>query len=390
METEPDIALGGQMSEVNRRHFVLGAAAMRGAASGAAGTSISSGAKNSVDFASLRADFPSIEGHAYFNCGGYHPLNVYTAKAVQQHIDYCLRGPGLERLPVGEEEFLEVRTLFGKLINAKPIEIGFVMSTLVGENTIVEGLDIARSGGNVDFEKVIDSKTKLVAITLASNINGHIADVKTISELAHARGAYLYADIVQAAGCIPVDMRKMGIDFAAAGTYKWLMGMTGMAFLYVRENLLDVLRTPHFGDGQYVNFEFHRFPGSPPGKTEVSYEERPGAARFEVGQLPFTAIAGQRESLKYILRLGVENIQNHAQPLVQRLRKEVPRFGYPGISPEESRTPIASFLVERPAELAAKLRKANVEVKIKWKQMRITPSVFHNQGDIDWLLNALG
>jgi selenocysteine lyase/cysteine desulfurase len=163
-----------------------------------------------------------------------------------------------------------------------------------------------------------------------------------------------------------------------------------MAFLYVRENLLDVLRTPHFGDGQYVNFEFHRFPGSSPGKTDVSYEERPGAARFEVGQLPFAALAGQRESLKYILRLGVENIQNYAQPLVQRLRKEVPRFGYPGISPEESLAPIASFLVERPADLAAKLRKASVEVKIKWKQMRITPSVFHNQSDIDRLLNALG
>lgn len=62
-------------------------------------------------------------------------------------------------------------------------------------------------------------------------------DAKRLSDLAHAHGAYLYADIIQAAGSVPVDVKALGIDFAACSNYKWLQGARGAGFLYVREDL---------------------------------------------------------------------------------------------------------------------------------------------------------
>ena len=137
------------------------------------------------------------------------------------------------------------------------------------------------------FEELVDNDTRLIAITLVSNINGFLADSKALSELAHAHDAYLYADVAQAAGCIPLNVRTLGLDFCCAGGYKWLMGLEGLGFLYVKEELQgEVLRPMQFGDRQYDDIEYHNFPGSPAGSADVTWELKPGAARYEIGTFP--------------------------------------------------------------------------------------------------------
>jgi selenocysteine lyase/cysteine desulfurase len=110
---------------------------------------------------------------------------------------------------------------------------------------------------------------------------------------------------------------------------------------------------------------------------------------YEVGNVASIAIGAQRESLKYILKLGVDNILAHAKPMCDRLIEELPKLGYPCITPPGSPTPITAFLVDNPDETRAKLKKANVAAKVKWRQMRVSPSVFNNQEDIERLLSAL-
>ncbi len=375
----------------------------------------------------LRDQFPWAATQTYLNSAGYHPLSVRADRAMRRYLDSIVRGPGPGRLPFGEPEVAELKGLFGGLINARPHEIAVVMSTMAGENMVAEALQLEASGGNVvtdelhyhgglhlyhelaksgrlevrvvkqkdwrtspaGFERLVDRKTRLIAITLVSNINGHLADARALSDLAHAHGALLYADIIQAAGCIPVDVRKLGIDFAAAGSYKWLMGPAGMGFLYVKEELLDRLHVPHHGDGQYLDFVYHFFPNSPPGTRPFSFTRKPGAARFEPGQLPFAAMAAQAEALRLLRETGVGRIQAHSQPLTRRVCREVAALGYPCITPPDSPAPIAAFLAERPEALAARMKKARIEVKIKWKQLRVSPSIFNNGTDVDRLLEAL-
>ena len=90
-----------------------------------------------------------------------------------------------------------------------------------------------------DFEQAIDENTRLVSIALVSQVNGYKTDARAISELAHQHGAYLYCDIIQGAGCTPIDVQAMGIDFCASSTYKWLMGDFGIGFLYVKGELQE-------------------------------------------------------------------------------------------------------------------------------------------------------
>ncbi len=416
---------------LDRRHFLSGSAALGsgmffGCSPADSKTSDTVLTAEDASLDTARVAFPWSTKQVYLNNAGRHPCGLHAVNAAREYLEFILGGPG-DGANFGERQFHEVKELYGRLIGAKASEIALVQSTLTGENLVALGLGLHAGKGNVvvdelhyhggayiyrrlqeaglelriikqkdwqvapeEYERAIDKDTKLVSLTLVSNINGFQYDSKAISEIAHANGAYVYADVVQAAGCVPVDVRAMGIDFCSASTYKWLMGMRGLGLFYVREELQgEVLKTMMYGDKQYANFEFHYFPGSPPGDEPISYHTREGAEMYEVGNVSNIAGAAQREALKYIHKLGVDNILAHAKPMCDKLIAELPKLGYPCITPPGSPTPIAAFLVDTPEETGAKLKAAGVVAKIKWKQMRVSPTVFNTMDDIDQLLDAL-
>ena len=113
------------------------------------------------------------------------------------------------------------------------------------------------------------------------------------------------------------------------------------------------------------------------------------AGHYELGTIANCVTAGLSVSLQNIHKLGVENIRAHVKPLTDRLQKELPSMGYPSMTPLESPTPIVTFVIKNPEGAIAKLKKANVTAKVTEHQLRISPSVFNTQQDIDKLLNAL-
>ena len=371
-----------------------------------------------------RADFPWSTRETFLNCAAYHPIGMHSARAMREYIDYRLDGPPPELTDIGAsgrgtggEKQAAVKELYGRLINARPTEIAFVQSTSDGESVIVAGLDLIHGGGNVviddlhygsavytykrleqehglevrvvkhrdwtidirDMEAAVDAKTRLVSMALVSNINGYLHDVKAISALAHAHGAYVYADVIQAAGAVPLDVKAMGLDFCACSSYKWLMGERGFGFLYVREDLQDVVKPMRYGHRQVSSFNV---------ETSI-WKPEPGAARYETGNVSNVAVAGVHESLRYILGLGVPNIRAHVRPLTDRLQRELPAMGYPSITPPANDTPIVVFRLKDSAKTAESLKKANVAATVGEGRIRISPSVFNTQADIDRLLGAI-
>ena len=394
------------MYPVNRRMFLTAAV---GSASGAS-------------VASPSEQFLWPRNETYLNSAGLHPISVATRGAIDRYLDFQLLGPGPDRQPVDDDARDQVKALYARLMGAKPHEIAFIQSTQVGENIVADGLGLPEAGGNIvtdefhfhgglyhlkqleergmklriikprdwriepaDLERAVDRSTKLVALTLVSNTNGFMHDAKAVANLAHAHGAYFYADIIQAAGCVPFDVRASGVDFCAAATYKWLMGLRGFGYLYVREDLHERLKTRRFGDRHYRNFQYENFPA----ETDFRWSPSPGAAKYEIGSFSDVAVAAQQEALSYLLQTGVEQIQKRVFPMTGWIRREVAKLGYELITPEESPAPIASFLVRDERKAAEKLRRANVNVKVKWGQLRVSPSVFNTQQDVDRLLEAL-
>jgi selenocysteine lyase/cysteine desulfurase len=346
-------------------------------------------------------------------------MGVHTARALERHVAFRLNGAGEGRADFGADEQADLKRRFAALINARPTEIAFVQNTSDGENIVVSGMDLAKRGGNIvldelhfvsslymykaleakglelrvvkhrdwaidirDVEKAVDRNTRLVTLALVSNVNGYLHDAKAIAEVAHARGAYVYADIVQAAGAVPVDVVAMGFDFAATATYKWLMGERGFGYLYVREDLQEaVVPTTRYGHRQLARFD----------RVGLKWEPLPGAARYETGTFPNALAVCSSESLKYIADLGLSNIRAHARELTDRLQKELPAAGYPSLTPAGNETPIVAFQLRDASATAARLKAANIAASVvrDEQRLRLSVSVFNTHDDIDRLVRSL-
>ena len=372
-----------------------------------------------------RHAFAIPDGQTYLNSAFIHPMPVASAQAMTRYIES--RTFRRERWS-GDDLAAKVRAQFASLINASPEEISLVESTSRGENLVVNGLALPSQGGNIvtdalhfegslilygelqkrgldvrlvrprewriqldDLETVIDHNTKLVAVSLVSWYNGFEHDLKRLCDLAHARGAHVYADIIQAVGNTPIDVRSSGVDFCACSTFKWLMGDFGLGFLYVHGSLLDtVIRRSEYGY-QQADTVMHYLPSDPPANTPVTWTMYQDArAHFQVGTYGQGALNAVSESLAYLQQVGIERIHAHRQPLLRRLHAELPRLGFTSITPPGSTSAIAAFTAPDAARrFSPRLKAAGVSVTIGGDRLRVSPSLFNDMADIERLLSAL-
>jgi selenocysteine lyase/cysteine desulfurase len=243
-----------------------------------------------------------------------------------------------------------------------------------------------------DLEKAMDRNTKLVEVSSTAMYDGFQHDLKAVCDLAHANGSYVYADIIHSAGAEPFDVKASGVDFAACSSFKWLMGDFGLGFLYAKEELLDrVIARSQIGYYQLSSMRGH-VPPFDEGETPVSWEFRKDATgSFEVGTIGGSIAAGLGASLAYIKQLGVANIHAHRQPLLKKLREEVPRLGFTAVTPSDSTAGVITFAKQNvgQSELPGKLQAARVNVRFSTHWMRLSPSVYNDLADVDRFLEAL-
>jgi selenocysteine lyase/cysteine desulfurase len=405
---------------MNRREFMAGAGTLAIAARPLFAVT-QTAARSGVFPPSVRADFPSVARETYLNSAAIHPVGTFAADAMKSLIDLRTYGPGDGRVDFGAAKQDELKKKFGALINASASEIAYTANTSDGENIVVMGLDLAKAkGSNIvidelhfttslymykelekkgvelrivkhknwkidpeDMAKAIDRNTRLVSMAMVSNVNGFMHDVKAVTAIAHARGAHVFADIIQAVGAVPVDVKALGIDFASSGTYKWLMGERGIGFLYVREDLQGtVLPTTRYGHRQVANFN----------RELLTWEPLPGAARYETGGIPVVLAAGVNAGIDYVNKCGLANIRTHAKQLTDRLQKELPPLGYKPLTPIDTQTPIVAFEVKDPAATTKILQAGHVAgtVIANENRIRLAVSVFNTHEDIDRVVAVLG
>jgi selenocysteine lyase/cysteine desulfurase len=375
-----------------------------------------------------KSEFAIPAGLTYINGAYTHPLPIAAADAIRRNAEARSR-PGGITSPGGGALATEVKAQFAALINAKPSEISFVPNTSTGENLVFNSLGIIGSGGNVvtdalhfdgmilhlqalerdhgldlriamprngriemrDLELLVDKKTKLIEVSLVAMYNGFQHDLKAVCDLAHAHGAYVYADIVQAVGATPIDVRASGVDFCSCSSFKWLMADFGLGFLYAREDLLGrVVRRSQYGYHSARRITTHFLPYDPPAGTPFTWELGADAsAHFEVGSNAYAPMAALGVSLPYIRQLGVERIEAHRQPMLERLRKEMPRLGFEPATPPETKSALITFIVKDRQPVFERLQKANINVRLGAHFIRVSPSVYNDMQDIDRLLEAL-
>jgi kynureninase len=184
----------------------------------------------------------------------------------------------------------------------------YVLEGLVDDLRLIEG-DPVEGPTAADVEAACaDGTVALVTLSHVAYRPGALADVPAITEAAHAAGALVLWDLSHSAGAVPVGLEEHGVDLAVGCTYKYLNGGPGApAFLYVRSELQDELRTPIQGwFGQRDQFAMER-----------PYEPAEGVARFLAGSPQILGLVAVRAGAELVGEAGIEAIGAKGRALTE-------------------------------------------------------------------------
>jgi cysteine desulfurase/selenocysteine lyase len=184
------------------------------------------------------------------------------------------------------------------------------------------------------FKKLLNEKTRLVAVTHVSNALGTINPVKEIIGMAHQVGAYVLIDGAQAVAHLAVDVQDLNCDFYCFSGHK-VYGPMGIGVLYGKEALLDAM-PPYQGGGEMISevtFE------------KTTYNEPP--FKFEAGTPDVAGVLGLEAALKFVGNIGLENMAAHENRLLKYATDRLNEIGNITIFGQSAhKASVISFLID--------------------------------------------
>ena len=231
------------------------------------------------------------------------------------------------------------------------------------------------------FADAVDDRTFLLATSHVFFTTGFAQDLPTLSEIAHDAGALCLIDGYQGAGQLPLSVGDTGVDAYVAGPLKWLCGGAGLAYLYVREELiasLEPVLTSWFATENQFSFDIGHF------------RLRQDARRFELGTpaLPtvHTALGGQ----SLIDDVGIERIAGRNATLARRFVEGARTSGLDVRYPDpEHRSAILTVRHPDPASAVKRLAERDIVVDHRPGLVRVSPHFYNTETEIDLCVEAL-
>lgn len=196
-------------------------------------------------------------------------------------------------------------------------------------------LPVASDGGLVldDLEKLIDARTKLVALQQMSNVTGAVHDLAPVVRAARAVGAKILVDGAQSVPHLKVDFQALDIDFLVFSAHK-MLGPSGVGVLVARPEILEAM-PPFMGGGSMIKEVW---------EDKFSWGDLP--FRFEAGTPNIEGVIGFGAALDYLDAVGLDAIHAHEQKLMAHAReqlKELEDIEFYGPSDPERRGGILAF-----------------------------------------------
>ena len=155
-----------------------------------------------------------------------------------------------------------------------------------------------------EYESLLSSRTKLVAITHVSNVLGTVNPIKQIVEMAHSQGIPVLVDGAQATPHMPVDVQKLGCDFYVFSGHK-IYGPTGIGVLYGKAELLEAMPPYQLGSDMIKSVTFER----------TVYNDLP--YKFEAGTPNIAGVIGMGAAIDYLTEIGMDRIDNYEHGLLE-------------------------------------------------------------------------
>lgn len=307
-------------------------------------------------FDDIRRRFPAADALTYLNIGSHGIISDATRAAVvglvdshwRTDIDKDALAPVLggcraefARLVGGQAAEVAVTKNVSEGLNA----IALAMEWRAGDNVVlcaalehpnniylwhalarfgVEVRSVASRGGEIDAEamaEAIDGRTRIVTASSVTCAPGFRTALAPIGRAARARGALFLVDGVQSCGVLDLNVAENHIDALAIATSKGLLGLTGLGFLWVRQDWLARLTPAYVARRSVRTANAHSV-------ESTNFEYEPTAGRFEIGNYNQAGLTAAAAALAEINEIGIELIEQHALRLAERLRSGLERLGY--------------------------------------------------------------
>ena len=235
---------------------------------------------------------------------------------------------------------------------------------------------------SVAYDSAINDGTAIVAACHGYFLNGYTQELGAIVRRAHAHGALVFVDAYQTLGVQPIDVRESGVDFLASGCLKYLMGVPGIAFLYVRPELVNSLEPTVTGwFGRSNPFAF--------GTKTLDWS--PTASRFDSGTPPIPNAYIARAGMEIISSIGVAGIRAWHQVLAERLRDGGQQRGLTlhGTTDLARKTANTAFVVRDSHVIEQGMRERGVLPSARGPVVRLAPHFYNTLDDVDAALDLL-
>jgi cysteine desulfurase / selenocysteine lyase len=370
---------------------------------------------------SIRALFPAIQKYTYLNSAAVSPMPATAVDAVRWQLDDVSLN--------GSAHYLEwvatknrARALIAGMLNVVPENIAFMRNTSDGFAAVASGIswnagdnivsfanefpanfypwrhvrdrfgvELRLAGereGRIDLDELIsliDSDTRLVAISAVQFASGFTSDLERLAKAAHAVDALFAVDIIQALGARGFDLPGLGVDIASGASHKWMCAPEGCGILYVSDEARDRVDPTFVG---WISVE-----------TPWDFEDReqpfrPNALAWESGTGCSSLFYGLEQSAKLLSETGLDRIQKYLEELTDHLCELIDGDRYEIVSsraPDEK----SSIVCIRhrngvsSSEIASQLEKENIVVSPRGDRLRIAPHFYNIREEIETLVAAL-
>jgi selenocysteine lyase/cysteine desulfurase len=313
----------------------------------------------------------------------------------------------------------EIRALAAKLLGAAADEITFVRSTSHGLGMFAEGVawrpgdevavcteleypanvypwlhlrdrgvvlrPIAARDGGVVVEAVAEAmgpRTRVVSLSAVQFATGVASDLEAIGALCRDRSVLFCVDGIQSVGAFPIDVQRAQVDFLAADSHKWQLGLPGIGIAYVRRELAPQLRPSVVGWKSVKHaLDF----------DNLRLDLREDATRFEEGTESFPMIMGMGAALALLDEIGIARIAEHITAWLAELE---PVLAAAGLAPGPPATVRKGILTFRPPsgtaeDFVARARGAGLVLSPRRGRVRVSPHFYNGEAELGALVDFL-
>ncbi len=371
------------------------------------------------DILKARSNFPHISGgKIYYNHASTGPVSLRVREKLIEIIT-----EKSESNPDEFQKFLkaasETKLLLAEMINTGAERIAFVDNTSNGINILAQGinwkpgdrvllndlefpanvypfLNLKREGVAIDFVKSrggivtsgdiiegIKSGTRVISISQVQFLTGYRADLDEIGKVCKEKEIIFSVDAIQGLGAVRLNAAGQNIDFISSGSQKWLLGLQGMGFIYVSEELQRKLNPRYVG---WLSVE------DAWNLLDYNFKLKSSADCFQTGTVNTLGVYALNTSLKFLKEFGYdfieERILENSTYLIKRLKEAGLQPVLENV-PSENLAGIVSFKHSGSKMIFENLLKENIVCSLREGMIRFSPHFYNIREETDKIIEIM-